>query len=405
MNNNEQGIVAGSLVQWTEEDTYGVVTGIVGGRVHVQWDSDGCPPQFAAATAPLLRVDLGSQTVSVRSTGAIAAALKLVELAPPAWLCLVVGSGRHINIPEADLRPVPVKNPLDRFRQKLIGPLKKYRLQVAARRYQGLHLYDELVSLGQVGVDIKPYQVSVVHKVISNYPHRFLLCDEVGLGKTIEAGMILKELRARGGARRVLVIVPPSLVRQWQFEMKSKFNESFSVLNTNTVKYMENQGRTGNPFTYEDNVVCSSAWIADPRWAKQCADVDWDLVIVDEAHHARSHRTGNQVNTTRLYDLVRDLAAPEHFARRGMLFLTATPMQLNTHELYSLVEMLDPALFPSEDQFEQHRKEVPGLSRLVEQLHIHGFPLPDEAPGRYCCTSCQMAENGRSRGTAASFRQ
>ena len=147
--------------------------------------------------------------------------MRPVESSPPAWQCFVAdGSGRNINISEADLRPLPINDPVERFQENRIGPLKKYRLQEATRWYRGLHLYDELVSLGQVGVDIKPHQVSVVHKVISSYPHRFLLCDEVGLGKTIEAGMTLKELRARGGARRVLIIVPPNLVRQWQFEME-----------------------------------------------------------------------------------------------------------------------------------------------------------------------------------------
>ena len=381
MTTNGQQIVVGALVQWTEADTYGVVTQAGGEMVHVQWDDGGCPPQFRAANAPLLRVDLLAQRVSVKSTGATAVAMQPVESSPPAWQCFVAESGgRNVNIAEADLRPMPVNDPVQRFQQNKIGSLKKYRLHEATRWYRGLHLYDELVSLGQIGVDIKPHQVSVVHKVISNYPHRFLLCDEVGLGKTIEAGMTLKELRARGGARRVLIVVPPNLVRQWQFEMKSKFNESFSVLNTNTVQYMRNQGQTDNPFTYWDNVVCSASWVSDPRWADQCAEVDWDLVIVDEAHHARSHRNGSRITTTRLYELVRSLATPEHFARRGMLFLTATPMQLNTHELYSLVELLDPALFPSEDHFEKHRREVPGLSRLVEQLHRHGFPIPNEPP-------------------------
>ncbi len=190
--------------------------------------------------------------------------------------------------------------------------------------------------------------------------------------------MVLKELRARGGAQRVLAIVPPNIVRQWQFEMKTKFNETFSVLNTNTVRYLENQGHTANPFAFSNSILCSSGWVAGPKWAKLCAQTDWDLVIVDEAHHARSHRSGNRVDTTRLYRLVRDLAAPGHFAQRGMLFLTATPMQLDTHELYSLVELLDPALFPSEEQFERHRNEAPGLSRLAERLTQHDFPLPDQ---------------------------
>ncbi len=294
---------------------------------------------------------------------------------------MATAGGKTVNVPEADLRPLVVTDPVGRFKANLVGSLRQYRLQEVTRWYRISHLYDELVSLGQIGVDIKPHQVSVVHKVVSNYPHRFLLCDEVGLGKTIEAGMVLKELRARGGAQRVLVIVPPNLVGQWQFEMKTKFNESFSVLNTDTVRFLRGQRQFENPFTFSESILCSSSWVSNPEWAELCSRVNWDLVILDEAHHARSRRSGNRVSTTRLYRLVSKLAEPERFAQRSMLFLTATPMQLDTHELYSLVELLDPALFPSEGHFERHRKAVPGLSQLVERLSRHGFPLPDEEPG------------------------
>ena len=159
--------------------------------------------------------------------------------------------------------------------------------------------------------------------------------------------------------------------------MKTKFNESFSVLNTNTVRYLASQGFSGNPFTYSDSVLCSANWVANPQRAKECAAVDWDFIIVDEAHHARSHPDGR---TTRLYELVQDLAPSQHINRRGMLLLTATPMQMNTHELYSLVDLLNPTLFPSPEEFERHRRRVPGLSKLVEGLYQHGFPLPDQEP-------------------------
>ena len=376
------GVVVGALVRWIRAKTCGVITEIDERVIRVRWDCDDSPPQFAVADPPLERVALQGQTVRIMSTGEDAAVLSPAEASTPAWQCFVAAGngGRVANFPEADLRPILITDPVSRFQANRIGSLQKYRLQEVTRWYRLQHLYDDLISLGQVGVDIKPHQVSVAHRVISNYPHRFLLCDEVGLGKTIEAGMVLKELRARGGGRRVLVIVPPSLVRQWQFEMKTKFNESFSVLNSDTVRYMRNQGQTDNPFTYYDSVLCSSGWIANPKWAGLCSEVDWDLVVLDEAHHARSRRSGNRVSTTRLYRLIRSLATPEDFSRRGMLFLTATPMQLDTHELYSLVELLDPALFPSEDHFERHRKAVPGLSQLVELLHLHGFPLPGESP-------------------------
>ena len=369
--------MVGALVQWTSAKTYGVVADCDHRTVQVRWDDAGPPSQFAASAKQIVRVDLQQQHVELLASGESAMAMRCVASDPPAWECFVAGDGggRLVNVPEAGLRPVAITDPVGRLKANLIGSLKQYRLQEVTRWYRLMHLYDELVSLGNVGVDIKPHQVAVAHKVVSNYPHRFLLCDEVGLGKTIEAGMVLKELRARGSAQRVLAIVPPSIVRQWQFEMKSKFNEAFSVLNTDTVKFLKNQGFDGNPFTFEESILCSSGWIANEQWAKLCTTVDWDLIIVDEAHHARRHRSGD---TTRLYRLVRDLAAPSHAARRAMLFLTATPMQLDAHELYSLVELLDPALFPSEKHFEQHRRQVPGLSQLAERLSRHGFPLPDE---------------------------
>ncbi len=377
MTSGNGNIVVGALVQWTGAKTYGVVADCDHRTVQVRWDDVGPPSQFSASAQQIVRVDLQQQQVELSASGEGAMAIRYVASEPPAWECFVAGDGggRLVNVPEAGLRPVAITDPIGRFKANLIGSLKQYRLQEVTRWYRLMHLYDELVSLGNVGVDIKPHQVAVAHKVISNYPHRFLLCDEVGLGKTIEAGMVLKELRARGGAQRVLAIVPPSIVRQWQFEMKTKFNEAFSVLNTNTVKYLKNQGFDGNPFTFKKSILCSSGWIANERWAKLCTTVDWDLIIMDEAHHARKHRSGD---TTRLYRLVRDLAAPSHAARRAMLFLTATPMQLDTHELYSLVELLDPALFPSEKHFEQHRRQVPGLSQLAERLSRHGFPLPGE---------------------------
>ena len=377
----DQKLTVGALVQWTKAKTYGVVTNLDDRMIHVRWDSSGPPTQFATTDPPLLRIDLTGQRVRLNSTGENAAVLESTPSEVPAWRCFVAtAGGRTVNVPEADLRPLAITDPIGRFRANLIGSLQQYRLQEVTRWYRILHLYDELVSLGQIGVDIKPHQVSVVHKVISNYPHRFLLCDEVGLGKTIEAGMVLKELRARGGAQRVLAIVPPNLVGQWHFEMKTKFNESFSVLNTDTVRFLQNQGQFDNPFAFSDSILCSSSWVANPTWAELCSRVNWDLVILDEAHHARSHRSGNRVNTTRLYRLVSKLAEPERFSQRGMLFLTATPMQLDTHELYSLVELLDPALFPSEEHFERHRRAVPGLSRLVERLNRDEFPLPDEEP-------------------------
>lgn len=369
-------IVEGALVVWNGADTLGVVHQIVDGAIRVAWDEQGPPPMFSVADPPLERVSL-TGAVERRSTGETAMLLEEVAAAKrPTWQCMVVTDQGVVtlNVPEADLRPRRSTDPLQRMLNGEVAPYKRYRLANVTRWYRNTNLNDDLVSLGDARVDIKPHQVGVVHRVVSNYPHRFLLCDEVGLGKTIEAGMILKELRARHVARRSLIIVPPNLLRQWQFEMKSKFNEEFAILNSATVAYLANQGKSGNPFAYFDSVLCSSGWVAGSKWAGLCAQVDWDLVVVDEAHHAR--RTEDR--TTRLYRLARDLASPEHYSKRAMLFLTATPMQLSSDELYSLIEMLDPALFPTPQHFARYRAGVQGLNGLVEGLTRGGFPVPDE---------------------------
>ena len=379
VSDQQQSLVPGALVQWGHTQAYGVIVANDGQMIHVNWDDARHPPQFSASDPPLSRVDFIGRPVQRKSTGQNVAVLGPVAAATPTWRCQIfssTGTASTAYVPEADLRPLPMTDPLERFRAGEIGSTKRYLLRQVAQQYRMQNLQDDLVSLGQSQVDIQPHQVSVVHKVISNYPHRFLLCDEVGLGKTIEAGMALKELRARGGAQRVLAIVPPNLVRQWQFEMRTKFNEHFAVLNTATVNSLQDNGYHGNPFAHPDypSILCSSRWVSNRRWRDLCTEAYWDLIILDEAHHARSYPDGT---TTALYRLVRDLAPEEH-PQRMMLFLTATPMQLNTHELYSLVEILDPTLFPSEEDFEQHRRATPGLSRLVENLSHRVFPIPDQ---------------------------
>ena len=360
-------LVIGALVSWSGHSGYGVIDSIDDSRIRVRWDSTQAPPLFVRTNPPVRRVGLQGRRVSrLGSDVRFIVVAPVADVLVPAWKCVELSKhGDTLNIPESELRPLPVEDPVERFQVGEIGGTPKYLTAEVARRFHNLHQTDDLVSLSRSRVDLKPHQVFVAHRVTNRYPHRFLLCDEVGLGKTIEAGMVMKELIARGSVKRVLVITPPNLMRQWQFEMKTKFNERFSILNTRTVQHIESEGHRGNPFLYQGRILCSSKWITYKRWHEQCVSADWDLVIVDEAHHARSHPDGK---TTGLYRVLRDLASPEHFGRRGILLLTATPMQLNTHELYSTVELLSPELFPSEEHFEEHRKTVPGLGRLVQRL-------------------------------------
>ena len=368
-------LTIGSLVQWPNsgrDDEYGVVTDTDHRYVYVRWDAgEGRPVKFSSDESPIERVDITQKRCRRFSSGDIVMAMSRNQSdGEPMWQCISMGDFAPVIVPESDLRPIPITEPVERIQNNMIGSLNKYRLREVTQWYLWQHMNNELVSLGNVRVDIKPHQVGVVHKVVSNYPHRFLLCDEVGLGKTIEAGMALRELRSRGGARRALIIVPPNLARQWQFEMLTKFNERFAILDTATVRYLINQGQAGNPFARYSSVICSSSWVVREEWAELCKAADWDLIIVDEVQHVRRHEDGQ---TTRLYDLVNELARADSAIRRSLLLLTATPMQLGTHEIYALVEMLDPVLFPSPEDFERHRNSVPGLNRLVENIKSPNF--------------------------------
>jgi ATP-dependent helicase HepA len=364
-------IPIGGLVRWN--DQLGVVDRIDRKHFTVKFDS-GSVQGFAADADVLKRVELkaGDQVTRFGDpvVGVVLEALSGSGF--PTWK--VSFPSGLVNVSEMGLRPAVLTDPLARMKAGRLGTASDFNLRAVAADYWYAHLHDELVSLAHARVDLKPHQVSVVHKVISNYPHRFLLCDEVGLGKTIEAAMIVKELRARGEAKRVLILVPSGLTQQWQFELKTKFNESFAIYNSDTVRYLRDKGVL-NPWTDTDSVIASHAWAS---WTadrvREITNVAWDLVIVDEAHHARVHSDGTR---TLLVRLVQALVARREYARRAALMLTATPLQLDRSELYSLVEMLDPILFASESDFDRHIQSLAGLNKTVEELE--GMAGLDEA--------------------------
>ena len=364
-------ISIGGRVRWAAGALDGHVSRIEGQRAHIVFDN-GTEQTFSIDADVLESTPFGVGDQVMRGDGVVGVVLGTVTTPTYPTVQVAFADGTSSNVVEMSLRPATLDDPIKRFRANQVGTATQFNLRSVAADLWTRHLHDSLVSLSHARVDLKPHQVSVVHRVISSYPHRFLLCDEVGLGKTIEAAMIVKELRARGLARRVLILVPSGLARQWQFELKTKFNETFAIFDKNTLQYLKSKG-TRNPWTDHDSVITSQSWASWSRERhEEIAAVDWDLIIVDEAHHARRQRAGSRVTMTNLYRLVSALTSRPEFARRGVLFLTATPLQLHRHELFSLVEMLNPVLFASENDFVSHVRGLSGLNRLVEELTREG---------------------------------
>lgn len=178
-----------------------------------------------------------------------------------------------------------------------------------------------------------PHQVGVVHKVLTDCKRGALLADEVGLGKTIEAGMILKELVCRRRARRVLILAPSMLLTKWSQELENRFGEKFVIYDSKTRAHLSR--RCENIWEANPRIISSIDTAKQTRYRGDITGVDWDLVIVDEAHCLRNASTEN-------HKLIRALG------RKMILLLTATPMQNSIYELYNLVSLINQTLGPPE---------------------------------------------------------
>ena len=362
-------LIVGARVQIASLMQFGYLESHDGRRISVTLD-DGQQFTVAADSGQVTPSPFspGDQVVQLDGTEGVVINRTLVEGRP--ILLVQWFNGRQTSVEERHARPAEITDPVGRFQAGRLDSPDDFNLRSVAADLWIHHHSEQFVSLSHAQFDLMPHQVGVLHRVMEQSPHRFLLCDEVGLGKTIEAAMVVKELRARGLAERILILCPANLQRQWQYELRTKFNETFRIFNRATLRYLRDEA-PGNPWTSREagSVITSHAFAAysDER-RRQIAAAPWDLVIVDEAHHARRRRQGSRVEQTNLYRLVRDLTANAGTERRSVLFLTATPMQLQYHELFSLVELLNHTLFPSEDDFRDHVDTRSDLIRLISEV-------------------------------------
>lgn len=212
--------------------------------------------------------------------------------------------------------------------------LAGFRLRLELARLRLLKGFDELLCLdGLTGVEHLPHQIETVRRVLRYFRGRVLLADEVGLGKTIEACLLLREYLLRGLARRVLILTPASLVSQWREELSVKFGLNFAVPSGVDV-------RSRPEYWSQNDRVLTSIALAKGKNFEAVTGAAWDLVIVDEAHHCKNRSTMN-------WKLVNALK------RRQLFLLTATPVQNNLMELYNLLTLLEPGHLKTEADFKK----------------------------------------------------
>ncbi|WP_027856903.1 RNA polymerase-associated protein RapA [Marinobacterium jannaschii] len=271
------------------------------------------------------------------------------------------GEGDIQVVPEIELESaVQFSKPQDRLFAGQIDKLNRYRLRLDTLEHQ--HRLQQSDSFGLLGGRVQPlpHQFYIAKEVSGRYAPRVLLADEVGLGKTIEAGLILHQQLISGRARRALIAVPDSLVYQWLVEMLRRFNLKFSIMDELRCTAMELSG-TDNPFESAQLVLCSQSFLASSETRlNQALECDWDMLIVDEAHHLG----WSEEAPSHLYLTIEQLAE----AIPSLLLLTATPEQLGIESHFARLRLLDPDRYNSLEQFRAEEKDYRSVSDLVQAL-------------------------------------
>ncbi len=287
-----------------------------------------------------------------------------------------------INLPESLLSDTLALN-------KPVERLFSGQTDAAQWFYLRKHTLEKLADIEKSSVlglcsgrtDLIPHQLYIASEVASRFAPRVMLADEVGLGKTIEAGLILQQQLVNGLASRVLIIVPEALLNQWLVEMLRRFSLHFSIYDeercSEILEVMSEDENTPlskqrNPFLEEQLVLTSiDLFHRQPAWYDFALKGEWDLCIIDEAHHLRDDAriAGNSTDeksAKKLNDYARIKQIAE--SSKGILLLTATPEQMGPENHFALLQLLDPNRFRDYPSYKEEHEHYHGLATTINAL-------------------------------------
>jgi ATP-dependent helicase HepA len=281
---------------------------------------------------------------------------------------LVIYRGGSKEAPEAELSDtISFSSPEERLLAGQVDELDHFTLRLDALRRRSF--MQQSPVRGYVGgrVDLIPHQISIAGDVAARIVPRVLLADEVGLGKTIEAGLILHRLHLTRRAGRVLVLVPEPLIHQWFVELLRRFNLLFSIFDEERCASIVAHDAEANPFLDSQLVLSSPGLLVDnPARAQQALAAGWDLLVVDEAHHL----AWTQEAASPQYALVEALARQTS----GLLLLTATPQQLGPEGHFARLRLLDPDRYSDLARFLEEADSYEKVAKAIDRLSA-GKPL------------------------------
>lgn len=337
----------------------GIVLGVEPGRVNLFFPASNAMRLYAEAAAPLRRIrfkvgdtihahDGDSFVVTVvseRSDGVI-----------------TYGSPKGDRLVETQLSDILTwDKPGDRIAGAQVDESETFDLRLEALQHQHRVLQSPAYGFTGARIDLIPHQLAIAREVADRQRPRVLLADEVGLGKTIEACLILHRLHLTGKAARILILVPEALVHQWFVELFRRFNLRFAIFDEARCAAIEENNEGTNPFLDDQLILAPIDWLAhNPTRGQQVVEAGWNLLVVDEAHHLAWHPDAPSAE----YTLVETLGQ----ATPGLLLLTATPQQLGAEGHFARLRLLDPDRYPNIEAFQAEAKEYAPIAKLAGKL-------------------------------------
>ena len=331
----------------------GRVVGVDRDHVDIHFPLSRCRRRYAQSSAPLRRVAF---KVGDTIRAANGDSMRLVAVVEKDQLYRYQGLQAEWSEEELDDR-ISFTTPLNRLRSGFVDRNRDYQLRHRAMVLQHNRRKSELRGFIGGRIDLIPHQLYIAHRVVSQSALRVLLSDETGLGKTIEACLILHHLLAHGRIERVLILVPESLVHQWFIELYRKFNLFFRIFDEAYCLSLQSADPTFNPFLDDQWAICSLKFLTgDAKRLDQALAAGWDLLVVDEAHHL--------IEPSAEYALVAALSGHCPY----LILLTATPEQFGHRSHFSRLKLLDPARYFDFTLFEKQEAGYTAISRLAERI-------------------------------------
>ena len=315
---------------------------------------------YAVAQAPLTRIALNKGEQLHHQTGWQGEVLDVQEMNGLLFYLVKNAQGEDVIVNEKELSPIiSFSQAKDRLFSSQIDRSEHFALRYQTLLHQQEQFQSPLRGLRGNRAGLIPHQLHIAQEVGNRIKPRVLLADEVGLGKTIEAGMILQNQLFAEKVQRVLIIVPETLQHQWLVEMLRRFNLHFSLFDEERCEDFAEQSI--NPFSTENLIICALDWLkAHPHRVQQAIEAEFDCLIVDEAHHL----AWSENAPSAAYLLVEQLAN----AIPSVLLLTATPEQLGLESHFARLRLLDPERFYDYQAFLKEQENYQPVADAVQSL-------------------------------------